>query len=244
LNVMATLAIFVAMGGTSFAALSLTGRDIRDNSLTGRDIRNSSITSADIKNRSLVAADFRGGSFPRGARGDAGAEGAEGPAGPRGERGPQGDTGSRGPSGSEGPAGPVGPSHLDVFSRDSLDSDLLTTAPVSIVSSVAQPAGQYELTAKVVVSRTGAPTGVDGGVTCALMVAGGATLDTSRAGLAPAGADTAYSSSMHLAAGVDLPAGSVVRVSCQGAVDGVVTASEAKLLVRAVGQVTNTQVIA
>lgn len=48
-NVTATLALFIALGGSSYAALQLTGRDIRNNSLTGRDIRTNSLTGRDIK---------------------------------------------------------------------------------------------------------------------------------------------------------------------------------------------------
>ena len=42
-NVMATVAVFIALGGSSFAALLLTGRDIRDGSLTGRDLKGNSV---------------------------------------------------------------------------------------------------------------------------------------------------------------------------------------------------------
>jgi hypothetical protein len=48
-NVMSTVAVFIALGGTSYAALNLTGRDIRDGSLTGRDIGPNSIGGNRIK---------------------------------------------------------------------------------------------------------------------------------------------------------------------------------------------------
>jgi hypothetical protein len=60
-NVMATVAVFVALGGSSYAAAEITGKDVRDGSLTGADIRNNSLTSADIKNGSLLAVDFKAG---------------------------------------------------------------------------------------------------------------------------------------------------------------------------------------
>jgi hypothetical protein len=52
-------------GGSSYAAISITGRDVRDGSLTGRDIRNNSltgrdlrgITGHDVRNNSLTGAD-------------------------------------------------------------------------------------------------------------------------------------------------------------------------------------------
>jgi hypothetical protein len=52
-NVMSTLAVFIALGGTSYAALSLTGRDIRDGTLTGRDLRANSIGGKRIKESRL-----------------------------------------------------------------------------------------------------------------------------------------------------------------------------------------------
>jgi hypothetical protein len=76
-NVMATLAVFVALGGSSYATImitgkqvrnkSLTGVDVRNNSLTGAQIRNNSLTSADVKNRSLRAKDFAVGEIPAGS---------------------------------------------------------------------------------------------------------------------------------------------------------------------------------
>jgi hypothetical protein len=91
-NVMATLAVFIALGGSSYAALRITGRDVRDNSLTGADIKNltgkdvrnnsltgadvRNLTSADVSNRSLLAEDFAAGQLPKGEKGDRGASGA------------------------------------------------------------------------------------------------------------------------------------------------------------------------
>jgi len=52
-NVMATVAVFVALGGTSYAALQLTGRDIEDGSLTARDIKRNSLGAKSIKESRL-----------------------------------------------------------------------------------------------------------------------------------------------------------------------------------------------
>jgi hypothetical protein len=62
-NVMATLAVFVALGGSGYAAVEITGRDVRNNSLSGADIRNNSLTGADIRNKSLTGADIRNNSL-------------------------------------------------------------------------------------------------------------------------------------------------------------------------------------
>jgi hypothetical protein len=65
----------MALGGTSYAALTITGKQVVDSSLRGRDIKNSSLTGADIKNRSLRANDFKAGQLPAGAPGPQGLQG-------------------------------------------------------------------------------------------------------------------------------------------------------------------------
>jgi hypothetical protein len=52
-NVVATLALFIALGGTSYAALQLTGRDVRDRSLAGRDLGSNSVGGRVIKESRL-----------------------------------------------------------------------------------------------------------------------------------------------------------------------------------------------
>jgi hypothetical protein len=52
-NVVATLALFVALGGSSYAALSLTGRDIKDGSLTGKDLKRNTLGGTRIKEARL-----------------------------------------------------------------------------------------------------------------------------------------------------------------------------------------------
>ena len=45
----ALAALVVAMGGTSYAAVSITARDVKNNSLTGADVKNSTLTGADVR---------------------------------------------------------------------------------------------------------------------------------------------------------------------------------------------------
>lgn len=76
-NVMATVAVFVALGGSSYAAIKVTGKNVTDSSLTGKDIKNNSVTDKDVKgiktgdvrDRSLLAKDFKAGQLPRGPEG-------------------------------------------------------------------------------------------------------------------------------------------------------------------------------
>lgn len=81
-NVMATTAVFIALGGTSYAALTVTGKNVKNSSLTG----------ADVKNKSLTKKDFKGS--VRGPAGAPGAAGAQGPKGDKGDKGDQGDPGA------------------------------------------------------------------------------------------------------------------------------------------------------
>ena len=86
-NAVAYLALFVALGGTSFAAATvITGKNVKDSSLTGADVKKGSLTGSDVKNKSLAPADFNG-SVPR-------AEGDIGPQGPKGDNGTNGTNGT------------------------------------------------------------------------------------------------------------------------------------------------------
>jgi hypothetical protein len=87
-NTMATVAVLIALGGSSYAAVKVTGRNVKDGSLTGADVRNSSLKSKDIRNRSLRAVDFRRGVVRRGRDGEDGLDGADGFDGFDGEPGP------------------------------------------------------------------------------------------------------------------------------------------------------------
>ena len=48
-NVVATLALFIALGGSSYAALTVTGKDVRNGSLTGKDVKRNSLTGRQIR---------------------------------------------------------------------------------------------------------------------------------------------------------------------------------------------------
>ena len=87
-TVIASIALAVALGGTSWAAVSLPR-----NSVGALQLRNDSVTSSKVRDATLLAKDFRRGQLPAG------------PQGPQGERGPDGPTGTRGPAGPAGPAG-------------------------------------------------------------------------------------------------------------------------------------------
>lgn len=100
-NVMATVAVFLALGGGAYAAATLP-----KNSVGSRQIRSDAVSSSKVQDRSLLARDFKTGQLPTGTRGAAGARGEPGPQGPNGPAGP---VGGAGPAGAEGPRGPTGP---------------------------------------------------------------------------------------------------------------------------------------
>jgi hypothetical protein len=62
-TVIALVALFVALGGTSYAALVITGKNIKNGSITGKDIKNSTLTGKKVKNRSLTGSDIKSGSI-------------------------------------------------------------------------------------------------------------------------------------------------------------------------------------
>jgi hypothetical protein len=86
------LAIFVALGGTGYAAITLPSNSvgpnqIKTNAVGGTEIRKNAVRSGEVKNLSLRLVDFRAGTFPAGPRG---------PQGPRGVPGVQGERGTFG----------------------------------------------------------------------------------------------------------------------------------------------------
>jgi hypothetical protein len=89
-NVVATLALFLALGGSSYAALTITGRNVANRSLTAKDVKRNSLTTTEVRDRSLRGKDFKPGALP---------VGAPGPMGDTGAPGPKGDTGAQGARG-------------------------------------------------------------------------------------------------------------------------------------------------
>jgi hypothetical protein len=62
-NVMSTIAVVLALGGTSYAAITITGKNVRNGSLTGADVRRDSLTGRQIREAAL-------GKVPRASRAD------------------------------------------------------------------------------------------------------------------------------------------------------------------------------
>ncbi len=112
-DVMSTLAAFLALGGVSYAAISLP-----KNSVAGKHIKKGAVASSDVKDGTLQRGDFKTGVLPStlsdaegddGSDGSDGADGADGVNGVDGADGTDGATGPQGPPGPTGPQGPAGP---------------------------------------------------------------------------------------------------------------------------------------
>jgi hypothetical protein len=62
-NVVATLALILALGGSSYAALHVGSREIVNNSVRSKDIRNGAIVGRDVRNRGLTGRDIEPGTI-------------------------------------------------------------------------------------------------------------------------------------------------------------------------------------
>lgn len=87
-NVMATVAVFIALGGTSYAVTvlprnSVGSKQVRTNAIGAAELRSGAVRSAEIKRRAIRLDDLSLGA-QRSLRGQSGATGPQGPAGPPG----------------------------------------------------------------------------------------------------------------------------------------------------------------
>lgn len=98
--VVGLIALFVALGGTSYAAINLPKASVgtaqlKNGAVSAQKVKSNAIGSAKVKDGSLLAKDFKAGQLP------AGPAGPQGPAGAPGAQGPQGEQGAPGISGYE-----------------------------------------------------------------------------------------------------------------------------------------------
>lgn len=86
-NAVSLIALFVALGGTSVAAISLSKnsvgtKQIKKDAVRASEIKSRAVGTSEVRNGALLAEDFRPGQLPAGAKGD------------KGDKGLTGDTGS------------------------------------------------------------------------------------------------------------------------------------------------------
>jgi hypothetical protein len=92
-NVMSVIALFIALGGTGYAAITLPknsvgAKQIKKNGVGVSEIRKNAVRSGEVRNGALRAADFAAGQLP------VGLPGPQGPQGPQGVQGGLGTFGS------------------------------------------------------------------------------------------------------------------------------------------------------
>jgi hypothetical protein len=76
-NVMATVAVFIALGGSALAikANSVSSRQIKPGAVKKSDIASNAVNSSKVGDGSLLAQDFASGQLPSGPQGDQGVPG-------------------------------------------------------------------------------------------------------------------------------------------------------------------------
>jgi hypothetical protein len=132
-NVVACLALFVALGGAGYAALKLPRESVGTEAL-----RKGAVTPAKLSDAARQAK-----IAPRGPQGPVG---ATGPVGPQGPPGPEGATGPRGAEGEAGPSTAYAFSHAA--------ETMVTPFSGTKVASLAVPAGAYAIQAQIVAMST------------------------------------------------------------------------------------------
>ncbi|MCW2967472.1 MAG: hypothetical protein JWM71_1244 [Solirubrobacteraceae bacterium] len=156
-NAMATFAVFVALGGASYAALKLPA-----NSVGARQLKKSAVTTAKVTDGSLLAQDFKAGQLPAGAQGAKGDTGASGPAGTPGTAGAQGIAGV---AGADGDPAVLGRTRLD-FNTGS--SDLTSTVAFVKLRDIGQFTKQQADTAVRIIVQD--DDSVISGNTCVMQI--------------------------------------------------------------------------
>ena len=136
------IALAVALGGTSYAAVTLPR-----SSVGTVQLQKNAVISSKIKDGSLLESDFKPGQLPAAPGGPAGPPGAAGPAGPKGDKGDKGDKGSKGDKGDKGSPGVVSAYSTAVGTI----FQPLTGSP-AVIASLSLPAGKYALFGRVTIA--------------------------------------------------------------------------------------------
>ncbi len=82
-NTISLIALFVALGGTTYAAVALPknsvkAKQIAKNAVGASEIKSRAVGTSEVRNGRLLAEDFRAGQLPQGAKGDKGDQGIPG----------------------------------------------------------------------------------------------------------------------------------------------------------------------
>jgi hypothetical protein len=117
--IVALIALFIAMGGTGYAAIKLPA-----NSVGSKQIKANAVVSSKIKNGTISRSDLAPGAL------------LKGPQGIPGPQGPQGLQGVAGPQGPQGPEGPPAVTTIDVVnSGGAVPSPVETMCPAGEIAT-------------------------------------------------------------------------------------------------------------
>lgn len=148
--VIAMLALFVALTGTSAAVVSL----IPARSVGTVQLRKNAVISSKVKNHSLKAVDFAPGQLPRGLKGDPGANGVNGINGV-GTKGDTGETGATGAKGGTGARGYTGTVYINT--GDSPTQEIASTSRTDRIRVAGYPGSPQEILTLPAAQYNGAP---------------------------------------------------------------------------------------
>lgn len=136
--VVALIALFVALAGAGYAAVTLPR-----NSVGAAQLKKGAVTPPKVAKKTIAL--FRG---QRGLRGLAGARGPQGSQGLTGAQGPAGPPGAQGPAGPAGPTGPTGPAGAPatkLFAAVAATGVLEPTQASGVTSAAKLGTGTYEV---------------------------------------------------------------------------------------------------
>jgi hypothetical protein len=79
-NAISVIALFVALGGTSYAVAKNTigAKQIKKDAVRASEIKSRAVGTSEVRNAALLAEDFKAGQLPAGAKGDKGDPGTFG----------------------------------------------------------------------------------------------------------------------------------------------------------------------
>lgn len=128
--IVALIALFLALGGTSYAVISIPKKSVgaaqlKKGAVSAPKVRANAIRSASVKDGSLLSRDFKAGQLPAG------------------------------PVGPAGPAGPAGPSSA-YYGRQTGTATLAANGATATLATLSLPAGSYTFSAQAYAFRQGA----------------------------------------------------------------------------------------
>jgi hypothetical protein len=183
-QVTATLALFVAPGGTGYAATTIGTAQLKNNAVTTPKIKNAAVTTAKLKNNAVTGDKIASNAVGAGKIANASVTTPKIAAGAvtASQLAPATLAALQGRTGPAGPAGPPGPSDTYSIFRESGT----VAGGIGLVTSVTfmgLPAGSWLVQGNLVLTNTAATARE---VTCSLN-GGGVTIDTATTSLDVAG---------------------------------------------------------